>query len=155
MPKQQRDADSTLEPSGRLLEAHLTLSTAIERLAVAPTGYSPTVLDLLVRLALAEGQALRGVDLVDQMYKSPGYISRVIDEAESQGLVKRQPDPDDRRAQRVEPTDKGKSVLEEFLPRVTEVVDQAIFGTLDADEVGTLNELLARITASSRALLDR
>ena len=52
-----------------------------------------------LRLRLAEGHTIRGVELGRQLSKTAGYVSRVIDQAEDAGLVVRKPDPDDRRAQ--------------------------------------------------------
>ena len=111
-----RDIEKRLRPSGLLLEAENALGRAIDVLAVARTGYIPTTLDLLVRLSLAPDQQLRGVDLCRQLLKSAGYVSRVIDHAVGQGLVIRQLDPDDRRAQRISLTKAGEDALAVVIP---------------------------------------
>lgn len=150
-----RDIKAAFRPSGWLLEAQTALGRAIEALAVVPTSYSPTILDLLVRLSFAPEQQLRGVDLCRQLLKSPGYVSRVIDRAESEGLVERRPDPDDRRAQRVTLTEAGENALRTFVPNAVKVLDETVYTTLDDAEVETLIDLLTRITASAHRLLDR
>ena len=149
-----RDIEERLRPSGLLLEAENVLGRAIDVLAVANTNYNPTTLDLLVRLSLASDQQLRGVDLGRQLLKSAGYVSRVIDNAESQGLVKRQLDPDDRRAQRISLTKAGEDALAVVIPRVLEVLDQTIYSALSETEVETLNDLLDRIATSAHQLLE-
>jgi DNA-binding MarR family transcriptional regulator len=130
------------------------MGRAIDVLAVARTDYNPTTLDLLVRLRLAPHHELRGVDLCRQLLKSPGYVSRVIDQAESDGLVIRRADPNDRRAQRIALTQAGEDSLEAFIPHVVKVLDQTVYATLDDHEIETLIDLLGRIAASAHQLLD-
>lgn len=150
-----RDIEKMFRPSSLILEVGNVLGRAIDVLAVARTAHSPTTLDLLVRLSLAPDQQLRGVDLCRQLLKSPGYVSRVLDQAESEGLVLRQPDPDDRRAQRITLTEAGQDALETFVPYVANVLDQTVYTALDDDEVETLIDLLSRIAASAHLLLGR
>ena len=148
------DIEKMFRPSGLLLEAENVLSRAIDLLAVAHTSHNPTTLDLLVRLSLAPNQQLRGVDLCRQLLKSPGYVSRVIDQAESDGLVIRQPDPDDRRAQRIGLTEAGQDTLGTFVPHVMKVLDQTVYTALNDDEIETLIELLTRVATSAHELLE-
>jgi len=147
------DIERMLRPSGLILEVENALARAIDLLAVARTTHSPTTLDLLVRLSLAPDQQLRGVDLCRQLLKSPGYVSRVIDQAEGAGLVSRRPDPDDRRAQQITLTKAGEDILETVVPYVVDVLDQTVYTALDDDEVETLNDLLSRIAAQAHLLL--
>jgi DNA-binding MarR family transcriptional regulator len=139
-----------LRPSGALLAAQIALSSAIDEYAVRPIGHDPTTSDLLVRLHLAPDNALRAVELCAQLLKSPSHISRRIDRAEAAGLVRRDPDPDDRRARLVVLTDAGRDVVARLAPRLVDVLDHAIFETLDASEIDTLVGLLARIEAGAR-----
>ena len=149
-----RQIEKVFRPSGWLLEAETALARAIEMFAVSRTPYNPTTLDLLVRLSLAPEQQLRGIDLCRQLLKSPGYVSRVIDRAEGDGLVVRQPDPDDRRAQRITLTESGEDVLDAVIPHVVKVLDETVYTALDDNEVEILIDLLTRITASAHQLLE-
>ena len=151
----QTNVATKFAPSGLLLETETALGRAIEEFAVAKTPYSPTILDLLVRLSLATDGQLRGVDLCRQMLKSPGYVSRVIDDAEKEGLVARQPDPDDRRAQLISLTEVGEATLTTFVPDVVRVLDQTIYTALADDEVRTLVDLLSRVNGAIHNLLER
>ena len=150
-----RDIEEMLRPSGLILETENVLGRAIDLLAVARTSHSPTTLDLLVRLSLSPNRQLRGVDLCRQLLKSPGYVSRLIDQAESDGLVVRRVDPDDRRAQQITLTKAGEDALDEVLPHVLEVLDQTVYAALEETEIETLVDLLSRIAVSAHQLLEQ
>jgi DNA-binding MarR family transcriptional regulator len=147
------DLGDMLRPSGAILRTSIMIGRAIDLHVVSRTDYDATTLDLLVRIKLSDEGSLRAVDLCDQLQKSPSHVSRVIDHAEHDGLVARLPDPTDRRAHLVALTDHGDSVVDRFVPHLADVLDQAIFGALSADEIDTLVALLGRVTASSRQLL--
>jgi len=142
---------SILQPSGALLAAQIALGAAIDRVAVAGTGYEPTTLDLLVRLELAPGRRLRAAELCSQLQLSASHVSRMLDRSEAAGLVERGPDPDDRRAKAVALTPQGRSVVDQFAPRLHTVLDACIHQTLDRAEVETLIGLLGRIEAAAVA----
>jgi len=140
-----------LRPSGALLAAQIALGSAIEHRAVSPTGQDPTTMDLLVRLELAAGQRLRAVDLCAQLMKSPSHVSRLLDRAEVSGLVTRQPDPDDRRANQVIITEAGKKLVATFAPDLMAVLNRVIYDSLSRSEIESLVESLARVEAAARA----
>lgn len=146
--------EDRFRPSGWLLEAQTALSAAIERFAVSRTDYTATVLDLVARLRFAEGQTLRGVELSRQLLKTPGYVSRVIDQAEHAGLVVRKPDPDDRRAQLITLTERGDRVFDDVVPYINAVLDQTIYASLGEEEVQTLIRLLRKVADSAHQLLE-
>ena len=135
----------TLRPSGAMLSAQIALGRLIEKSAVAPTGYAPTLIDLLVRLDQASGNQLRAVDLSRQLLLSPSHVSRMIDRAEAAGLVRRNADPNDRRATLVTLTHLGRAVLVDFAPRLEAVIERVIHLNLLPAETETLVELLGRI----------
>ena len=147
------DAD-VLRPSGALLGAQIALSAAIDSRAVASIGQDPTVVELLVRLDLAPGQKLRAVDICGQLMLSPSHISRVIDKAEAAGLVKRGPDPSDRRASLITISTEGKRIVADFAPRLHAVLNTAIFDVLSPAEIQTLVGSLERIETAARDFLN-
>lgn len=67
-----------------------------------------------------------------------------IDELEARGLVERQPDPADRRANVVVATPRGRDVHVRAAA-ATEAAERALHGELTPAERTTLTELLARI----------
>jgi len=146
--------EDRFRPSGWLLETQTALSAAIDRFAVSRTNYTATVLDLVARLRFAEGNTLRGVELGRQLSKTPGYVSRVIDQAEHAGLVTRKPDPDDRRAQLITLTTKGNRVFDEVAPHINAVLEHTIYTSLEEGEVRTLVRLLRKVADSAHQLLE-
>ena len=157
MPDRIDLAPEMLRPSGALLAAQIALGAAIEDRVMAGIDQDPTTADLLVRLHLAPGTSLRAVDLCSQLLKSPSHISRLVDRAEESGLVRREPDPDDRRAKLVVLTGEGRDVVAALAPRLLAVLDQAIFQTFDADEIDLFVSLLERVEAAARGcvIIDR
>lgn len=139
-------------PSAAILGAHIALAAAIDAEAVAAIDHDATMADLLVRLHLADDHRLRAVDLCHQLMKSPSHISRRLDRAEAAGLVRREPDPDDRRAHQVVLLPAGADVVEQFSAPFEAVLERAIFATLSAEEIETLIELLERVEHGARAV---
>lgn len=138
-----------IRASGALLGAQTALARLIDTEAVEPTGFEPTLVDLLLRLDQAPGQRMRAVELSRQLMVSPSHVSRTIDRAESSGLVRRGPDPDDRRASQVSLTAAGRDVVVDFGPRLIAVIDRVISRHLSGDEIDTLVDLLGRIEAAA------
>lgn len=140
---------NVLRPSGAILAANIAIGAVLDADAVADAGHDPTILDLLVRIDLAPGQALRAVELCRQLRLSPSHISRSIDKAAASGLVERRPDPADRRAKVVSLLPVGREVVAGFAPKLEAVLRDVIFETLSSGEVDTLVELLGRVEAAA------
>ena len=79
------------------------------------------------------------------MLSSAGVTSR-IDRLERRGLVRRLPDPDDRRGVIVELTDEGAKVVDEAVRAVAES-DRQLLERLDGDEMTQLQALLKKLLA--------
>jgi DNA-binding MarR family transcriptional regulator len=86
---------------------------------------------------------------------SPGYVSRLVDQAEIDGLISRRTDPQDRRAQLLELTPAGERAFDDFVPPALDVLDETIYASLSPDEVDVFVDILERIAARSQGLLDR
>ena len=147
-------AAATLRPSAALLGAQIAIAAAIERCAVAATGHDPTTLDLLLRIGLSPQRRTRAVDVGRQLQLSAGYVSKRLTRAEAAGLIRREPDDDDGRAQWITLTSAGQRTVEDYLPRLTTVVDTVFHRSLTADEIETLVELLHRVEGASLKLLE-
>jgi DNA-binding MarR family transcriptional regulator len=92
---------------------------------------------------------LRSTDLADTFGYAPRTVTEAIDGLERDGLVRRDPDPDDRRAKRISLTPDGEKAAAASEAIRLEYM-QALFGVLDAGEraeivrlVGKLNDRLA------------
>ena len=79
------------------------------------------------------------------MLSSAGVTSR-IDRLERRGLVRRLPDPDDRRGIIVELTDEGIAVVDQAVAAVAES-DRQLLGRLDDRELKELETLLRKLLA--------
>lgn len=83
---------------------------------------------------------------------STGAMTNRIDRLERAGLVRRLPDPDDRRSTLVELTDAGRAVWEESVG--TQAAKEALVAdALDAREKDALNVLLRRLVRSTDTVL--
>ena len=146
--------DERLATTGALLETQLAVAAAIDRLAVLPAGLDPATADLLVRLSKSADCGIRGVEIGERCLMTATRVSRLVDRAEAAGLVERKPDPDDRRAQHVVLTEKGRDAARAFAPLMNDVLGDIVFETLSADEQETLIGLLDRLRDRARFLLE-
>ena len=156
-PAPARDAlfpDHRLATTAALLDAQTMVAAALDRRAVEPAGLDPSTADLLVRLAKSPACGIRGVEIGEHCQMTATRVSRLLDRAEAEGLVKRMPDPTDRRAQHVVLTDAGREAAKRFAPRMSEVIDGLVFETLSEDERATLVGLLQRLSDRARVMLE-
>jgi DNA-binding MarR family transcriptional regulator len=72
--------------------------------------------DLLWALYKQPQRALRVNELAREVVLSPTAMSRFVDRVEREGYVKREPDPDDRRALQIVLTDAGVDLLQKMWP---------------------------------------
>ncbi|HWK35730.1 MarR family winged helix-turn-helix transcriptional regulator [Sphingomonas sp.] len=87
----------------------------------------------------------RAVDIADLFGLAPRTVTEALDGLERDGLVRRAPDPHDRRVKRVSLTDDGLSALAASEPLRLELLDRT-FGALDAEERAQLAAIVAKLT---------
>jgi MarR family transcriptional regulator for hemolysin len=127
--KQTREwIDRVMTEHGASLTTWIVLQHALQ---AEPPGFS--------QRELAEGMQIGGPALV-----------RHLDRLEAEGLVRRQPDPHDRRVTRVSITPRGKKKFEQ-LAVVARELDDDISSVITARERTTLLSALARIEALAAA----
>jgi DNA-binding MarR family transcriptional regulator len=97
---------------------------------------------VLFRLTRFPG--LRQVELADMLDIEPITLCRIVDRLEEAGLVERQRDPDDRRAWRLQVTDKAKPLVERLKALGSELVGEA-FAEIDRSELEQVRDVLARV----------
>ena len=124
------------------LTAHARLTRAISGDLAAAGLPDLSWYDLLYALYRAPGRSLRVNELADAVALSATGMSRFVDRVERAGCVRRAPDPDDRRALRVELTADGIALLRRMWP-----VYEAGIATHFAAHLG-------RSPARTRAMLD-
>jgi DNA-binding MarR family transcriptional regulator len=105
--------------------------------------------DLLWTLYRAPERRLRVNELAREVVLSPTAMSRFVDRAEAAGYVRREPDPDDRRALQVVLTDEGLELLRRMWPVYQRGIAEHFAGHLDRDPAALTN-MLRRIAGSAR-----
>jgi len=108
--------DETLATWRAFLNAHARITRAISRDLAAAGLPDLSWYDLLWTLYRRPGRSLRVNELAREVVLSPTAMSRFVDRVETAGYVRRQPDPDDRRALQVTLTDEGVELLRRMWP---------------------------------------
>jgi DNA-binding MarR family transcriptional regulator len=99
------------------------------------TAYFPVVSVLL------EHGAMRPKDMLTHVNIEQPTMTALLARMERDGLVKRKPDPDDARAQRISLTPKAKSTFERVLKELQLVVDVALQGVSEAEQAALIRTL--------------
>ena len=88
--------------------------------------------------------ALRLRDLAEHLRIAPRSATEVVDDLAGRGLVDRHPDPDDRRAILVRPTERGAATATAIRAARVAGADD-FFGRLDEADRAALARILARL----------
>jgi DNA-binding MarR family transcriptional regulator len=105
--------------------------------------------DLLWALRRQPERRLRVNELAREVVLSPTAMSRFVDRAEAAGYVRREPDPDDRRALQVVLTDEGLELLRAMWPVYERGIAEHFAAHLGGSP-GDLRDTLRRIAGSAR-----
>src|SRR5215218_11275989 len=106
--------------------------------------------DVLLELNAAPGRRLRMQELSDRVVLSRSRVSRVVDEMEKAGLVRRDPDPEDRRAAFAVITDDGRAALRKAAPVYLQGIEDEFLSYLTPGERKTLERSLRKVLAIRR-----
>jgi DNA-binding MarR family transcriptional regulator len=104
-----------------------------------------------VLLELQRGERSHG-ELSREMMSSTGAMTNRLDKLERGGLVRRKPDPNDRRGVLLELTSAGRERLEEFI-ELQAAREIQLLDVLDAGEKQELHRLLRKLYGSVHAEL--
>jgi DNA-binding MarR family transcriptional regulator len=107
------------------------------REALAPWDLSPHQARAL--MVVCAGDGVRLSDLAGRLHIAPRSATEVADALQERGLIERTPDPGDRRAVLLRPTDEGRRMC----------------GQIDAARRADAAELYGRLPAADRATLAR
>ena len=124
-----------------IAETAHALRRAFDRRAVT-LGVTRAQWKVLFRLSRNPG--LRQVELAEKLDIEPITLSRIVDRLEEGGLVKREADPTDRRAWRLELTDKAQPLLSKLHKLADGLLDEAFDG-LDEHELAAMRAKLMKI----------
>jgi DNA-binding MarR family transcriptional regulator len=134
-----------------LLETIKHLTRALDAELEAAHGLTLSSLELLGRLAAADGHQLRLSALADGCGLSLSRISRIVDLLEARGLVSRQPCPSDARAVEAHLTDAGLELTRRAQTSHFDSVRARFFDKLGPGELETLAALSVRLAARPAA----
>jgi DNA-binding MarR family transcriptional regulator len=128
-----------------LLRVHAQLSKGLEAQMEAAHGLPLSSYEVLMYLADADGRRMRMCDLADSVILSRSGLTRLVDRLEREGLLTREPAPDDARGSFAKLTDTGVARLQEA--RVTHLagVRELFLGHLSDEEQDLLASLWERI----------
>ncbi|MEV4131730.1 MarR family transcriptional regulator [Dactylosporangium sp. NPDC049742] len=143
-----------------LLEAASAVRSAagaIEHLRSAGAegrGLSAGAFDLLVRLSLSGEDGLPLGELAQALGVTPRNVTGLVDTLEHKGLLRRVPDPADRRSVRAVATDDGRAWLATFRAP-TRMAMEAVFAGFSAAEADQLRDLCLRLVQGVRRVRSR
>jgi len=141
--------DETLGAWRAFLNAHALVVRAINR-DLADAGLPDlSWYDLLWALYRQPERRLRVNELAREVVLSPTAMSRFVDRVEAAGYVRREPDPEDRRALRVALTDAGVEALRAIWPVYERGVEEHFAPALGGS-VTRVRRMLERVADSAR-----
>ena len=142
--------DDALDTWRAFLNAHAHVTRRIGR-ELAEAGLPDLGwYDLLWTLYRAPERRLRVNELAREVVLSPTAMSRFVDRAEKAGMVRREPDPADRRALQVALTDEGVALLRKMWPVYERGIEEHFAAHLGASPA-RLRRVLERVGGSARS----
>lgn len=124
-----------------IIRAHQLVSTTVDR-ALKPLELTFARYEVLMLLRFAREGALPVTKMGERLMVHPTGMTKLVDKLEQQDLVRREPNPDDRRGTLVRLTPTGRRLAE----RATKAVGEVRFGAdLPDDDLEHLVDLLRRL----------
>jgi DNA-binding MarR family transcriptional regulator len=108
--------------------------------------------DVLLELNAAPGRHLRMQQLSDRVVLSRSRVSRVVDEMVRAGLVRKEPDPDDRRGSYAAITEDGRAALRKAAPVYLQGIETEFLSHLSPGERRTLERSLTKVLDAQRGV---
>jgi DNA-binding MarR family transcriptional regulator len=102
--------------------------------------------DVLANLGMSDG--ITQQELAQRLLVTKGNVCGLLDRMESAGLVQRRPSPQDRRANHLHLTAKGRSALKSAFPIHLGIINQT-FAELSPSDHTRLNDLLEKLDPSN------
>jgi DNA-binding MarR family transcriptional regulator len=130
------------------LRAHTTVMRELERELLAESSLPLGWYDVLLQLVEAPERRLRMAELADRVLLSRSGLTRLVDRLQAEGLVRREPSPDDARGTFTVLTPEGFYRLRAAAPIHLAGVQRHWLGHFSDDELRELGGLLSRLSAS-------
>jgi DNA-binding MarR family transcriptional regulator len=141
---------AAMEVFGRVFRLARTMSDRMEK-AYAPHGISRGEFDVLATLRRSDApHTLSPRQLSATLMLTTGGMTGRLDKLERAGLLRRSPDPHDRRGLQVTLTDKGLRLIDEAVTAGLAVQTEAL-AHLDEERAGQLADLLRELLMGTGA----
>lgn len=127
------------------LRAHATVLRELERELDEDASLPLAWYDVLLTLAQAPERRLRMAQLADRVLLSRSGLTRLVDRLEREGLVRREPSPDDARGMFTVLQPEGLRRLRDAVPVHLSGIQRHWLGHYTDDELHTLGALLGRL----------
>ncbi len=134
-----------------LLETHKRLTRVLDSELEARYGLGLSALELLARLAAAEGRCLRLSALAVEAGLSLSRVSRIAGTLETRGLLERKPCSDDARAVEAHLTPAGLALMRAAQETHFASVQRDFFDRLEPGELDVLAEVFGRLAPRAAA----
>ena len=131
------------------LDAISLLNGEVEAQLQRDSGLSHADYEILVRLSEAPNRALRMSELADRTLFSRSRLSHAVGRLEREGLVRREPFPEDRRGLCAVLTDQGFRLLERAAPGHVETVRRLLFDALSPHQIDQLAAIARAVIGAS------
>lgn len=131
------------------LRAHAALVPAIDVELRRATGLPLSWYDVLLELSSAPQRRLRMHELGQRAVISRTRASRVVDELETAGYVRREANPDDKRSSFAAMTDDGRRAFRRAAPRYLDAVRRQFSGRLTPEQIRVVRVALRTVTERS------
>ena len=129
----------------RLVRAQQSALGGVEA-ALKKAGFPPLVwYDILLELDRAPEGRLRHKDIEREMLLQRYSVTRIIERMEQEGLVARQPCPDDARGAMAAITDKGRTLRRKMWPAYAAAIERHFTRHFSRQELAELGDLLDRL----------
>jgi DNA-binding MarR family transcriptional regulator len=132
------------------LRTHTHLLRRLEQGLQAQGKIAIGTYDVLVQLAEAPEHRLRMSELAEAVLLSRSGLTRLVDRLQNEGLVQRQPDPDDARGMFTVLTEQGRGALRDAAGVHLAQVSELVLDRLTDAELRELQQLMLKLDPARR-----
>ena len=133
---------------GLFLEAHEGIRRRLEEELRSGADLPGPWFEVLLRIGRTPGQAVPMTQLADMVLFSSGGFTKLADRMERAGLIRRDPDPTDRRSTLAVLTPEGRRVLDRALAVHVPGLQRYLIGLLEPEQRHQLDAILRSLRAS-------
>lgn len=134
---------------GGFLRAHATIVRKLDAELKEAFGLPLSSYEVLLHLSWAPGHRMRMGELAESVLLTLGGVTRLISRLESEGLVRREPCPEDRRGTYALLTKLGLARLDEAHPTHLAGVHKLFLEHFSEEELKTMGEYWRRVLSGA------